>query len=131
MQTYCLGTMREFRTKHFRVVADAIEDCDIDLSWDDDGSIRKGLESGKYIAFCARVRVFYKGSEVGSDYLGGCIYESFEDFMDHRECGKQNRQWAAEGKEGRCGSYFKDMISQAISEARATLNDRPYIRKQK
>jgi hypothetical protein len=40
--------------------------------------------------------------------------------MDHRACGKQNRKWAKQGKEGRCGSYFSDMIGEAIAEARKT-----------
>ena len=126
-----IGTMREFTTKNFRVIADAIEDDHIDLSFDDTGDIAKGLDSGKFISFCARVRVFFHGREIGSEYLGSCIYKSLNDFMDHKECGKQNRKWAKQGKEGRCGSYFHDMIREAIGEARKTLlNDvQPYIRR--
>lgn len=88
-----IGTIREFKTKHFHVVCDALEDFDLDLSWDEDGSTREGLESGELIAFCARVRVFCKGTEVGRDYLGGCIYPSLAAFMDHKECGKQNAKY--------------------------------------
>lgn len=121
MTSFSLGTMREFKTKHFKVIADAVEELDVDLSWDEDGSIREGLDSGKYIVFCARVRVLYNGREVGTDYLGNCIYKDFDDFMDHRECGKQNKKYERQGVETRCGSYFHDMIRSAIAEARKTL----------
>lgn len=113
-----LGVMREFKTANCRVIVDALPEDDLDLSWDDDGSIRKGLESGRFIAFGARVRVFVNGQELGTDYLGGCVYKDFADFMDHRACGKQNRKLAKQGKEGSCGSYFHQMISEAITEAR-------------
>jgi hypothetical protein len=118
---HSIGTIREFKTRNFTVRVDAVEEDDLDLSWDEDGSTRKGLQSGKFMAFVARVRVYFKGNEVASDYLGGCIYESLEAFMDHRECGKQNRQREKQGKEGRCGSYFADMIATACAEARKTI----------
>lgn len=118
-----LGTMREFKTKNFKVVVDAIEEDDLDLSFDEDGSVLEGLQSGEFIAFIARVRVFFHGHEVGSDYLGNCIYRSFEEFMDHKECGAQNREYEAKGESGRCGSYFSQMIKEAISEARKNMLD--------
>jgi hypothetical protein len=86
-----IGTIREFKTNNFHVVIDAVEEFDLDLSWDEDGSTREGLDNGSLIAFCARARVFFRGLEIASDYLGGCIYKSLADFEDHRECGKQNR----------------------------------------
>lgn len=124
-----IGTMREFKTKQFRVICDAIEETDLDLSWDDTGKVREDLEAGELIAFVARVRVFFQGTEIGTDYLGNCIYKSLEDFQDHRECGKQNAKYArqeqrkglAKGSLGRCGSYFHQMINEACAKARATL----------
>jgi hypothetical protein len=94
MANQSLGTIREFETPNFRVIVDAIEEDSLDLSWDDDGSTRKGLESGNLIAFCARARVFLKltGQEIASDYLGGCVYESLNAFQDHRACGAANRK---------------------------------------
>lgn len=134
-----IGTMREFKTKNFRVMCDAIEEDNLDLSFDEDGSTLKGLQSGDLMAFVARVRVFFNGAEVGSNYLGGCIYKSLEDFMDHKECGAQNRKYARQerrrglpdGKLGRCGSYFSGMITEAIAEARKTIlaQQAVYIRK--
>jgi hypothetical protein len=107
MANQTLGTIREFETENFRVVVDAIEETDLDLSWDEDGSQRDGLESGRLIAFCARARVILKetGQELGSDYLGECIYESLEAFEDHRECGIQNRRRIKQ--EGRFQIYRK------------------------
>ena len=32
------------------------------------------------VIFCARVSAEINGIELGSDYLGGCIYENHEDF---------------------------------------------------
>ena len=128
--TYTLGTMREFKTKQFIVRCEALEDNDLDFSFDEDGSVRDGLDDGTFIAFTAHVEVFYRGRSVGEDYLGSCIYKSFEDFMDHRACGKQNRTYALRGIKTQCGSYFSDMIKEAISEARKTLISevKPYIR---
>jgi hypothetical protein len=89
------GTIiREFETEHFHVIADAVEEVDLDLSWDENGSTRDGLENGSLVAFCARVRVILKDTDqvVGHDYLGNCIYKSLSDFEDHRACGLQNRK---------------------------------------
>lgn len=118
-----LGTIREFETKNFKVIVDALPEDDLDLSWDDTGEIREGLESGRYIAFVARARVLFRGREVGTDYLGSCIYKSFEDFMDHRECGKQNAEYERKGERGRCGSCFHQMINEACAEARKAMLD--------
>jgi len=129
MKACTLGTIREFKTKNFTVRVTAEEDWDTDLSWDEDGSVRKGLESGEFIAFQVSATVYYRGREVGADYLGGCIYKSIEEFMDHKECGKQNREYAAKGDPGRCGSYFSGMVHEAIKQARKELTaNRPYIR---
>ena len=116
MQT--LGIIREFHTQNFSVIVDAVEDPDIDLSFDETGEVMEKLESGEFIGFAVRARVLFDGTEIAADYLGGCIYESIDAFMDHRECGKQNREYAAQGKSGRCGSYFHDMIRTACSDAR-------------
>lgn len=86
-----IGIIREFETENFRVVIDAVEDFDVDLSFDETGETRRKLENGSLVCFTARARVFLNGAEVSSDYLGSCIYESLKAFMDHKECGKANR----------------------------------------
>lgn len=119
-----IGKIREFNTRHFRVVIEAHADNEMDLSHDEnaDETIEK-LERGEWVAFQVAARVILKdtGQELGTDHLGGCIYETIEAFADHRKCGKQNRKWERQGKRGRCGSYFSDMIGQAIAEARQNL----------
>lgn len=110
-------TFWTFETARFRITLEALPEYDLDLSWDDDGSTREGLESGLYVAFVAKVAVYLDGQEVGADYLGGCIYESVEAFRDHIGC-------KAKGY----GSYFSDMVRQAIQEARRNLANRPTLR---
>jgi hypothetical protein len=105
MSTSKIGTIREFKTKNFHVVVDAVEEFDLDWSFDEDGQTRRDLENGSLIAFCARARVFLRGKEIASDYLGGCIYKSLEDFEDHLECGRENR--ARLKREGRYQIYRK------------------------
>ena len=98
---YKLGTIREFKIQNFHVIIDAVEETDLDLSWDDSGETRKGLENGSLIAFCARTRVFLRGLEVSSDYLGNCaIYKSTRGLRaDHKECAAYTRKlWKREGK---------------------------------
>ena len=125
---YTLGTIREFHTPNFTVRVTAEEDNDLDLSFDDDGSVREGLESGKFMAFCVKAAVYYNGTELATDYLGGCIYRSIEEFMDHKECGRQNKIYAAKGEAGRCGSYFTDMVHTVCKEAREELHKLQNVR---
>ena len=114
-------TIWYFETVNFRIEFNAAPEDDLDLSWDDTGEVREKLESGFFCAFVAEIRVTHKptGAELATDYLGQCIYENPSEFMDHRAVGKQNREYAAQGEIRRCGSYFRDMISQAVKEARA------------
>lgn len=103
-----IGTIRVFTTKNFRVIVDALpEDSPVDV--DDDGETAAKVDAGEYIHFCARARVIHRktGAELASNYLGGCIYESLEDFEDHRQ-----------GDTARCGSYFASMVSEVIKAAR-------------
>ena len=89
-------------------------ECDdyLDLSWDDDGSITRGLDSGLYQAFVAKMLVSYtcphcgQSTVIGTDYLGGCIYESLDDFA----------RGFSHKKELTC--YARDMAYQAINDAR-------------
>ena len=110
----------QFETKNFRVVFESLPEYDLDLSWDETGETQEKLISGEYVAFVARVAVYYDGTCVGEDYLGQCIYEDPEQFMDHKGMNQAKH-----------GSYFSDMVSIAIANAREYLNTRPtpYIRR--
>lgn len=119
---YRLGNIRTFETANFKVVVDAEEEFDLDLSFDDTGEVAEKLDSGEYLAFCAHAYVVGPDGEIlADDYLGDCIYESLEAFMDHKECGVQNRKWERQGNPSRCGSYFKNMVSNVIEEARKAI----------
>lgn len=110
-------TVWEFKTARFRVAFEIEPEDDLDLSWDETGEVREGLESGLYVAFVAKLAVYLDGREVGADYLGGCIYESPEAFRDH--VGSKAKGY---------GSYFSDMVREAIKEARQTLAAVPTLR---
>lgn len=110
----------QFKTKNFLIAFDAEEEFDLDLSFDDTGEVREKIEDGEYVAFCAVLRVYYRGSEIASEYLGQCIHESADDFRDHIGIAEKSR------KDGRnYGSYFSDMVREAIREARKHLAEAP------
>lgn len=129
MANRSLGTIREFKTRHFRVIVDAIEESDLDLSFDDSGETARQLDNGSLIAFCARVRVLTDGLEIGSDYLGNCIYKSLADFEDHRECGRQNRRMIKQ--QGRYQIYRKNRPYQSCLSSSDKLKKRGLATKQK
>lgn len=119
----------EFRTKQFAVIFSVCPDEDLDLSWDEDGETARGLDSGLYVAFVARVQVIHMASGIvlGSDHLGNCVYESARAFMNHRGI-KHHRPYPG-AEEGLCGSYFTDMVRGAIEEARKNAASFPWLRK--
>jgi len=79
--------------------------------------------------FCAVVRVFLKSGdeqgllELGSAVLGGCSYNSVEEFYtSHRDPDPANRNMLANKDANICiCHYFPDMVREAIWEARKTL----------
>ena len=106
-----MDTMWEFKTASF-IIRWEIEPCqDLDLSWDETGETAENIENGLWTAFDSKISVSlkYQNIELGSAYLGQSIYENPGDFRDHV------------GSKGKWGSYFTDMVSEAIHEARAAL----------
>lgn len=100
--------MWTFETANFSVEWAITPDYDLDLSWDEDGEVRAKLESGEYQSFGSRVTVTHKatGEIIGEDSLWGSIYADPREFRDHI------------GARGRWGSYIRDLVSGACSEAR-------------
>lgn len=117
-----IGEIRRFETRHFTVAVEAFEeDCAIDV--DDDGETLEAWRNGEILHFAVRVQVIHHQlGVVGEDWLGSCLYKSIGDFQDHRECGAYTRELRAEGSDAVCGSYFADMIGEAIKEARKKLS---------
>ena len=121
---YTLGTIREFKTAHFRVIIDAIEEDSPDLSFDETGEVLEKVDSGEYTVFCARARVIHDTlGELASDYLGNCIHSDISEFEDHRQCAAETRKLRAEGSNAICGSYFADMIGEVCREARKRIRE--------
>lgn len=123
--------IRDFATRQYRVRIEAVGDDDLDLSWDETGEVARKLQCGLLENFCARVVVVHvRCGVIGEAFLGGCIYEQPADFMDHKAVGRQNRALARRGETGRVGSYFVDMIHEAIAEARDNMQalNRVYVR---
>lgn len=64
------------------------------------------IDSGEWVYFRAKVSAYKAGIELGSDYLGVCIYDSEEDFYIRYK-----------------DEYFADMVDQAIDEAKSILEE--------
>lgn len=73
-----------------------------DESCHDIEDICRKIDDGTYVWFVARVEAYRHGVLLASDYLGGCLYESFADFMQE-------------------GSYYEDMVHNVITAAKSTL----------
>lgn len=121
-----IKTIREFKTANFSVTVDAVEDNDFNFDfWDDElrEETQAKLDNGELILFGVIATVTHRatGAELGSDSLWGCVYETPEEFMDHRRCGTVNRERTANDQSGRCGSYFTQMVREAIDKARKSL----------
>lgn len=132
MHNHSLCTIREFRTKHLHIIVDAIPDdsCldDLHSEPDQQAEIAEKLDSGEWQLFTVRARAFANGSEIASDYLGGCIYADISEFQDHRQCAAQTRKLRAAGSDAIVGSYFSDMVRQVCHDARAELRKLQSIR---
>ena len=125
-----MQTLWTRETRNFSVTLSCEIDSECDLSWDETGETQAKLQSGEWTCYVFSVTVHGPdGEDLGSDHLGGAIYADPREFIDHRECGRYNRELAAKGDKARCGSYFSDMVAGACREARKVWNEpRPAIR---
>jgi hypothetical protein len=60
------------------------------------------IDRGDLVYFVARVEAFKNGVLLGTDYLGGCCYDSHMQFVE-------------------ASDYYADMVENAVSEARQTI----------
>lgn len=73
-------TIAEFERDGFEIIVDKSyedlhpRDCFDDSCYDID-QLCKDIDSGRYEWFMLRVRALVDGHEMGSAYLGGCLYE--------------------------------------------------------
>jgi hypothetical protein len=121
-----MQTIWQFETENFIVRMSCDYDNDVDISWDETGETAEKLASGEWTAYVFHAEVIESatGTTIGEDYLGGSIYADPEDFRDHVGLAIKSRE------DGRnYGSYFTDMIREAIREARKTYaKARPRLR---
>lgn len=113
-----LENIYTFKTRNFTIRVDAVEETNPDFSFDDTGEAQEMIERGDWLCFAVRASVSFRGSDIGEDYLGNCIYQNIRDFRDHFGIRKH----------ANCGSYFTDMIRESIREARKTLSEMPTLR---
>lgn len=105
---YAIGTIYKFKTARFTILVQAVEEDHLDLSWDDDGSVARGLQAGDLTAFCAKATISLDGNDIATDYLGECIYQNISDF--------------------RSDGYCRDMVLTVVHEARERLANLPRLR---
>jgi hypothetical protein len=79
-------TIAEFSRDGYDIIVDktwedlSIKDC-FDDSQFDIAEINHNIEHGNLDWFMLRVRVLVEGLELGSAYLGGCLYENPKDVL--------------------------------------------------
>lgn len=108
--------MWKFETKRFSVEWHIEPECDPDFSFDETGETAEKIASGEWQCFTSKVAVYVDGVEIAADYLGNSIYADPKDFRDHI------------GARGAYGSYFRDMVREAIATARLFASDFPELR---
>ena len=116
MSTYWYNVWK-FRTAQFTVTLDCTEETDPDLSWDETGETAEKIANGEWYNLTFRVCVKWNGAEMGVAYLGNSIYANPEDFRDH--IGMNGKGY---------GSYFSDMVREAIEKARRYMSQMPRLR---
>jgi hypothetical protein len=124
------GVLWQFDTARYTVAFWA-EDEDMDPAdgFTDQRDIEFASTGDPAHWFCAFVGVFNaKGTCLGYDVLGGCSYNSFEEFYSSHRWRYSRRQkrfvkdprsraWKTNGR-AYCSTYFVSMVHRAIREAR-------------
>lgn len=115
-----------FETARFSVEFHALpEDLDPADSFDFPEAVEFASSGDPAAWFCAcvLVRDVETGEVLGRDILGGCSYNSFEEFISsHRDADPANRNTLAlKAQNTVICHYFPDMVAEAITDARKTL----------
>lgn len=121
-----MDTLWIFNTSRFTITWEVEEEFGYIYDGDDaDGSIQAALDDGEMVAFDSTIRVCMDGLEVGAAHLGGSVYRAneVESFRDHLGLAAKRR---ADGLN--YGSYFSDMVREAIGEARKAVAAMPKLR---
>jgi hypothetical protein len=79
-------TLAEYEREGYTIIVDkswedlSVHDC-FDISCHDTEQICRDIDSGNLDWFMLRVRVMVEGLEIGSHYLGGCLYKDARDVL--------------------------------------------------
>jgi hypothetical protein len=98
--------LARYEREGFEIVVDkTYEDTDpwdqLSECFDSKEQLYADIDSCKYDWFMLRVRVFVEGNELGSAYLGGCLYEDPKEIL--------------------IDGTAEDMISEALAEAKRNV----------
>ena len=124
----------KFETANFTVQLKLEQDYGYQYDGDDeDGETQAKLDSGEYVAFDSTVEVIWHGIVIGSDSLGGSVYDSNETeefYTAHRDSDFMTRNCSlmlkARGQNVAICHYFPDMVKSAIKDARANIRLRDW-----
>lgn len=100
----------QFKTKNFCVALHCETEAFPDLSFDETGETQEKIASGAWECVCFVVTVRWNGRYLADTTLGNSIYADVRDFRKEHI-----------GAKGRYGSYFRDMVREAVSDARSEL----------
>lgn len=113
-----MQTLWTFKTRNFTVSLACEPETSPDLSWDDSGEAAEKIASGEWDCVTFRVAVYGPaGEELSADYLGNSIYADVNEFRREHI-----------GARGAHGSYFRDMVANAVKEARGSVQEFQSIR---
>lgn len=112
--------IRKFVRGLFTVTVTAFDEDEQGISLSDyDDVTRQKIDDGDLVVFRVEATLWLLGHELATDHLGGCIYESPSQFMDHIGLRKIERELSAKaGHAIGIGSYFHDMVSNVIHDGR-------------
>lgn len=115
-----------FETARFAIVCIAEpEEMDPADSFCTDDDVAFAREDDPAHWFCAVVQIvdLAGGAVLGRDSLGGCSYNSFDEFVSsHWRSSPDGRNTLAMKAKNTCvGHYFPDMVRTALAEARETI----------
>lgn len=130
------GALWQFSTQRYTVALFALdEDRSPEDSFCDDRDVAFASDGDPAHWFCAAVGVYDEhGDLIARDYLGGCSYNSFCEFYSaHRwQFSRRQNKWITDprsrawkacnaARKGQNGTYFTDMVCEAIREARLAV----------
>jgi len=107
LDTIELGTIDGIDLTFNALIEDLPLDAIFDSSVDDLQELADKINNCDLVYFCAQVVASKNGIELASDYLGGCCYESYEQFVNSKD-------------------YIEDMKQTTLKEAKATILELSY-----